>query len=477
MEAEVTVCDHVGNCLPKEFGTVIPMISFAWSIFSVVLEAIDSLRLDNFLESLAFVLSHFLARILVLILLQSFLQVHWTLAFMAMVIASNALFVFKLDCLSCLKSLLPSTLREMFSIVLPEHKIKSVSVLVSFPLSVIVSEDITKKERGQLESAEDRRQAEKYLSVFSIYNMLVFLSLSQVLVYLVTSNSLNSDSNVILSVSQMHHIYLYIALPLATVAIIASVLLLLSPLLNDKLKKFLHVLIIAATIIYPIAAGTTIIEKSPTSVLIFVEQQECLHIFQGRTYSEQDFELEKSWNLFNGSVYSRENKSLELRTSLGNFSKNTLSVSFEMETLKKLGDKRNVFIEESTNLTKAKLKRLFFSNQYFVLKCCFSALKDRKVCLRCAYESNLCKRIKFSLTSDSQMSDADCECDQAPGRSNCKEETEGGLGGIREGDRGLRNSEVKLWWVVVMGGMIRLPLQFDLDSVAFSCLQIFFGVA
>ena len=220
------------------------MLSFAWSIFSVVLEAIDSLRLDNFLESLAFVLPNFFARTLIIILVQSFLHFYWTLALMAMVIGFNALYVYKL------------------SISPPDHKIKSVSVLVSFPLSLLVSEDISKKERGELESAEDRRQAEKYLSVFSIYNMLVFLPLSYIPVYLMTSESLKTDPNIVLSVSQMHHIYLRIALPLVALAVIASVLLLMSPLFNDKLKKFLHLLIIAATIIYPIAAGTTIIEKT-----------------------------------------------------------------------------------------------------------------------------------------------------------------------------------------------------------------------
>ena len=265
MEAESSVCDQVGNCLPKEFGTVIPLISFTWSIFSVVLEAIDSLRLDNFLESLAYVLPNFLARTLILILIQSFLQAYWILFFMVMVIGSNALFVFKFDSLSCLKSVVPSKLREMASITLPDHKNKIVSALVSFPLCLLVSEDITKSERGVLESAEDRRQAEKYLSVFSLTNMTVFLPLSYMFVYLITSGTLNTDPNVILSTSQMYNIYLYIALPLAAMAVIASLLLLLSPFLNEKLKIGLHVLIIAVTIIYPIAAGTSMIEKSPTS--------------------------------------------------------------------------------------------------------------------------------------------------------------------------------------------------------------------
>ena len=355
VEAEATVCDQVGNCLPPGFGKVIPMISFAWSIFSVVLEAIDSLRLDNFLESLAFVLPNFLARTLVIILIQSFLQVYWILFFMLLVIGSNALFVFKLDCPSCLKSVVPSNLREM-----PSFKNKIVSALVSFPLCVLASEDITKKERGELEPADARREAEKYLSVFSLTNMAVFLALSYIPVYLITSGNIKTDANVILSASQMYQVFLYIALPLAALAVISSLLILMSPKLNEKLKKFLHVVIIAATIVYPIAAGTTIIEQSPTSVLIFVKQHECVDIFQARDYFEQDFDLEKPWSILGGSVYNNENKSLELKTFERNPSKNTLYVSFGIETLKKLRDQKKVFIEESTNITKAKLKRLIY---------------------------------------------------------------------------------------------------------------------
>ena len=335
------------------------MISFAWSIFSVVLEAIDSLRLDNFLESLAFVLPNFMVRTLIIILIQSFLQVYWTLFFMVMVIGSNALLILKLDCLSCLKSVLPAKLIERAS--LPDHKNKIVSVLASFPLSVLVSEDITKKERGELEPEEDRRQAQKYLSVFSITNILVFLPLSYILIYLISSGILNTDHNVILSVTQLYQIFLFIALPLTAVAVFASLLLLLSPWLNDKLKIFLQVVVIATTIIYPTTVGVSLIEKSPTSVLIFVKQQECVHIFQGRQYFDQEFfDLKTSWNFTNGSVYS-ENKRLELQKFVENprKNKNILYVSFEIETLQQLGEKKTeVYIEESTEVTPVELKRL-----------------------------------------------------------------------------------------------------------------------
>ena len=372
-EAGGEVCDQVGNCLSKEFGTVIPMISFVWSIFSVVLEAMDSLRLDSKLQSLAFILPNFMARTLILILIQSFLQAYWILFFMVMVIGSNALIVFKFDSLSCLKSVVPSKLREMASITLPDHKNKIVSALVSFPLCLLVSEDITKSERGVLESAEARRQAEKYLSIFSLTNMMVFLPLSYMFVYLITSGTLNTDPNVILSTSQMYNIYLYIALPLAALAVIASLLLLLSPMLNKKLKTAIRVLIIAATIIYPTVAGMTMIERSPTSVLIFVQNKHCVTIFEGHTNTNQAFNI----------TQSEINK---------DFIRRNIEIRFESQKFYELADKENVHIKETTDIKVEELKDQF----------------GRKVCFFCAAESNLCRRTLFSLGSD------DCDVEQCP---------------------------------------------------------------
>ena len=45
--------------------------------------------------------------------------------------------------------------------------------------------------------------------------MMVFLPLSYMFVHLITRGSLSTDPNAILITSQMHHIYLYIALPIA----------------------------------------------------------------------------------------------------------------------------------------------------------------------------------------------------------------------------------------------------------------------
>ena len=408
VEAEKEVCDQFENCLPKGFGTVVPTISFAWSIFSVVLEGMDSLRMDNKLESLAFVITNFMARTIILILIQCFLHVYWILFFMLMVIGSNALILFKLDCLSCLKSVFPSKLREMFSITLPDHKHKIVSALVSFPLCLLVSNNITKKERGELESAEDRRQAEKYLAVFSITNMMVFLPLSYMFVYL-KSRILHTDPNVILSTGQMNHIYVYIALPLAAFAVIASVLLLLSPLLKDKLKTALYVLLIAASILYPTAAGMTMIEKSPTSVFIFVQNDHCITIFEGHTNTNQTFDIEQSYN--GGNVTTDTGRQ---------FSESNVEIIFETQNFDDLADTDNVYIEETADIKMKDLQSNFKSDS------------NRKVCFFRASDSNLFRRILFSL--ESQTID-DCKMEDCPFDkyskwsewSECNKECGGGL--------------------------------------------------
>ena len=172
----------------------------------------------------------------------------------------------------------------------------------------------------------------------------------------------------------MYNTFLYIALPLAALAVIASLLLLLSPFLNDKLKIFLHVLIIAASIIYPIAAGMTMIEESPPSVLIFVQNKHCVTIFEGHTNTNQTFDIKQSYNGRNVSTESSRS-----------FTLSNVEIIFEIQKFDDLAHKDNVHIEETTDI---KMKELS-SN--------FKA--ERKVCFFCASESNLCRRIFSSMQS------------------------------------------------------------------------------
>ena len=178
----------------------------------------------------------------------------------------------------------------------------------------------------------------------------------------------------------MYNIYLYIALPLAALAVIASLLLLLSPLLNDKLKIFLHVLIIAASIIYPTVAGITIIEKSPTSLLIFVQNDNCVTIFEGHTNTKQTFDIEQS---FDGRNITRNT--------------NLMESMVEPQKFEELAEKGYVFIQKITEIKMKDLSRKFRA--------------ERKVCFFCASESNLCRRTLFSLGSDA---DENCKIEECP---------------------------------------------------------------
>ena len=106
---------------------------------------------------------------------------------------------------------------------------------------------------------------------------------------------------------------------------------------NDKLKKVLLGLVIAASIIYPTAVGMTMIEDSPTPVLIFVQNDHCVTIFEGHT-ENQTFDIENSLSLKDGFIFNNE----------GNVSQSI--IRFEIKKLNELGDVGNIFIEETTDL-------------------------------------------------------------------------------------------------------------------------------
>ena len=256
------------------------MISFVWSIFSVILETLGALGLDDTLKSLAYIIPNFMVRTLIIILILSFLKISWTLSFLAIVLGINSLFLLKAGS-SCQSSKCPEVFKRALTQLssycsLPPHKNRVASLLVSLPLPLLVSEDVTLKEIGVVESEEDRKQSERSLSLFSITNLMVFLPVSYIPVYMITSGILQFDQNVIISPDQLQQIYLYIVLPLAGLALLASLLVLFSHVLtNDKLKKILLFLIIAASIFLPVTVGMTMIEKSPSSLVIFVETIVC----------------------------------------------------------------------------------------------------------------------------------------------------------------------------------------------------------
>ena len=146
-------------------------------------------------------------------------------------------------------------------------------------------------------------------------------------------------------------------------------------------------MIIAASIIYPTAAGITLIEKSPTSVLIFVQNQHCVTIFEGHTNTTQTFDIEQSFT---------SNRNVSIENNKGkDFISSNVKIRFEEKKFKELANKDNVYIEETKDIEIMKLKSEFPGKCFF----CASAA------------SNLCRRTLFSLGSHS---DNVCDADQCP---------------------------------------------------------------
>ena len=343
------------------------MISFIWSIFSVILETLEALGLDDKLKSLAYIIPNFMVRTLIIILILSFLNISWTLAFLAIVLGINSLFLLKAGS-SCQSSKCPEVFKRALTQLssycsLPPHKNRVASLLVSLPLPLLVSEDVTLKEIGVVESEEDRKQSERSLSLFSITNLMVFLPVSYIPVYMITSGHLQFDQNVIISPDQLQQIYLYIVLPLAGLALLASLLVLFSPVLtNDKLKKILFILVTAASVILPITVGMTMIEKSPSSLLIFVQREDCVQIYPGITKVDQDFDIEELWSLSadGGSIINERREMFELRNSSGVSSSNrSLQIIFKNNnnTFKWIAPNNKIKIEKTNFISKDMLDR------------------------------------------------------------------------------------------------------------------------
>ena len=323
-------------------------MSFVWSVFSVLLEAVDGLQLDSFLESLAYISPNFMARTLIIILVLSFLKTLGIFVFLLTILASNCLILQGVHCPACHKSKFPGCLRKALSklssyFTIPQYKNKVSSLLSSLPLPLLISEDVSLKERGDQESEEDKREAQRSLCLFSMTNMTVFLPLSYIPVYFITNELVHTDPNIIISPSQLQQIFLYIVLPLAGLAVLASLLVLLSQVINDILKKVLLVLVIVASVVCPAYIGRTNIEESPTSVLIFVQNDHCVTIFEGR--SDQAFDIGEVWSFSDGKI------STDDRTIALNRGRNCgMEISFESAKFTELADNDNVYIEEATDI-------------------------------------------------------------------------------------------------------------------------------
>ena len=339
------------------------MISYIWAIFSVVLETIHGLRLDDKLESFAYILPNFIVRSLIIILILSFLNITWILPFMITVLAINSLFLLKAGSF-CQSSLCPEVFRGAVAKLssycdMPPHKCTVSSMLISLTLPLLVSDDITLKEIGVIESEEDRKKCERSLSLFSISNMMVFLPLSVIPVYLLDTGLLKFNKNVIISLDQLHQIFLYIVFPLAGLAVLASLLVLLS-FCNKTIKKILLFLVIAASVILPVTVGTIIVEKNPTPLFIFVQQGDCVQMFLGKTNANKDFDIQASWEFSEdrGSIHSGEGEVLDLEYKCeAPSSERDLKIVFQKELFQKIAEMR-IPVKIGKNATNEILERL-----------------------------------------------------------------------------------------------------------------------
>ena len=355
-------CDEYENCLPNEFAVAFSMISYIWSIFSVVLETIEGLRLDDKLESFAYILPNFMVRCLIIILILSFLNITWILPFLMTVLTINSLYLLKAGSF-CQSLLCPEVFRGAVAKLssycyMPPNKNRVSSLLTSLPLPLLVSEDITLKEIGVIESEEDRKQSERSLSLFSISNMMVFLPVSVIPVYMLVTGLLKFNKNVIISLDQLQQIFLHIVLPLAGLALLASLLVLLS-FCNNILKKILLFLVTAGSVILPVAVGTMIVEKNPTSLFIFVQQGDCVQTFLGITNANKDFDIQASWEFSEdgGSIHSGEGEVLDLEyNSEAPSSDRNLKIVFQNELFQKIAEMK-IPVKIGKNATNEILER------------------------------------------------------------------------------------------------------------------------
>ena len=368
---EDSYCDAVGNCLPRGFGAGISIISYFWSIFSVVLAAKDALQLGSSLESFAYILPHLQLRILVLILVQTFLQTTWLIAFLIFLFGSNLLYM-KLDRVSAaVKSRCPDLVGRNLSrldttlrphLALPEHKNLRSSLLVSLPLPVLVTEDLTRKERGEFESEDELRQAEKCLALFSLSNLTVYLGLTYLLVKLITTGLLSTCPNSVINSDQLQQIFHHIILSLAALCCLACLLLLVSPVFtNQKLRKVCLALLTITSLLYPISAGLTLIDNSPSTVFLCSKHRDCLMVFEGKTFSNLNFSVEQPWILIDGKLHNNKD---EISLSLDNeltASNSSLAIGFKKEILAEFNFKVYFLVKESKVIDWRKLAQRYNS--------------------------------------------------------------------------------------------------------------------
>ena len=103
------------------------------------------------------------------------------------------------------------------------------------------------------------------------------------------------------------------------------------------------------------------LEKSPSSLLIFVQREDCVQIYPGITKVDQDFDIEELWSLSKdgGSIISERGEIFELRNSSGVSSSKSLQIIFKnnKNTFKWIAPNKQIKIEKSNFISKEMLDR------------------------------------------------------------------------------------------------------------------------
>ena len=134
---------------------------------------------------------------LVLVLSLSFLDTMWTGAFLALVLTVNALYL----------NFYPS---------FPGRFSKPSTWVLSLTTATLVGQNISRRERGwdTERSPEEKRNIRKCLSFQSLLNLCMFVGQGTLVCLLIKFQVILTNTNNILTDSQVLSVYLYVFLPL-----------------------------------------------------------------------------------------------------------------------------------------------------------------------------------------------------------------------------------------------------------------------
>ena len=225
-----------------------------------------------------------------LVLSLSLLDTVWTQAFLALVLAVNALHL----------HLNPSV---------PSRFNKVSSWLLSVTTATLVGENLSRRERGwdTERSREEKNNIRKFLSVQSALNLCLFVGHGTLVCLLIKFQLILTNTNNILTDSQILSLYHYILLPLAAVNLFSCLSMILPVFIKDIIKENIvqyvstafNICLFLSTIIIPIMSGIYLVPSSPSHVFVLVKGRDSLSIYPATTYSNYSWDLNHMWSFDN----------------------------------------------------------------------------------------------------------------------------------------------------------------------------------